>query len=131
MVVKKQANGKRRYWLMKSEPTVFSITDLEKARDKTTCWDGVRNYQARNFLRDDIKPGDLVLFYHSNCEPSAIVGIAEVVKAGYPDHTAFDPTDKHYDPRSGHKIEKPLTACPCDDDCLCKKGDCAKLPKKQ
>lgn len=100
MVVKKQADGKHRYWLMKSEPTVFSITDLEKARDKTTCWDGVRNYQARNFLRDDIKPGDLVLFYHSNCEPSAIAGIAEVVKAGYPDHTAFDPEDPHYDPKS-------------------------------
>ncbi len=85
---------------MKSEPSVFSIDDLEKAPSKTTFWDGVRNYQARNYLRDSIKKGDQVFFYHSNSDPSAIVGVAEVVKEGYPDHTAFDPDDDHYDPKS-------------------------------
>ena len=89
-----------RYWLLKSEPDVFSIEDLAKAKNKTTHWDGVRNYQARNFLRDSIKKGDLVFFYHSNSEPSAIAGIAEVVKEGYPDFTAFDPDDPHFDPKS-------------------------------
>lgn len=88
------------FWLLKSEPDVFSIDDLAKAKGKTTHWDGVRNYQARNFLRDSIKIGDGVLFYHSNSEPSAIAGIAEVVKEGYPDHTAFDPKDMHFDPKS-------------------------------
>jgi predicted RNA-binding protein with PUA-like domain len=93
----------KNYWLLKSEQSVFSIDDLEKAPKKTTCWDGVRNYQARNFLRDSIKKGDLVFFYHSNAEPTAIAGIAEVVKEGYPDHTAFDPDDVHYDPKSNKK----------------------------
>jgi predicted RNA-binding protein with PUA-like domain len=88
------------YWLLKSEPSAFSITDLEKAAKKTTHWDGVRNFQARNFLRDSIKKGDQIFFYHSNSEPSAIVGIAQVVKEGYPDHTAFDPEDPHFDPKS-------------------------------
>jgi len=88
---------------MKSEPSTFSIDDLK--RDKGTFWDGVRNFQARNFLRDSIKKGDLVFFYHSNAEPSGIAGIAEVVRGGYPDHTAFDPTDQHYDPAS--KKEEP------------------------
>lgn len=88
------------YWLLKSEEEVFSIQDLAKAPKKTTYWDGVRNYQARNFLRDSFKLGDLVFFYHSNSEPSAIAGIAEVVKEGYPDHTAFDPDDVHFDPKS-------------------------------
>jgi predicted RNA-binding protein with PUA-like domain len=83
---------------MKSEPNAYSIDDL--ARDKTTYWDGVRNYQARNFLRDKIKKGDLIFFYHSNAEPSGIAGIAEVVREGYPDPTAFDPKDRHYDPAS-------------------------------
>lgn len=92
--------GKRNYWLVKSEPDVFSISDLEAAKGKTTCWDGVRNYQARNTLRDSMKKGDQVFFYHSNAEPSAIAGIAEVAKEGYPDHTAFDPKDVHYDPKS-------------------------------
>lgn len=91
---------KRNYWLFKSEPDVFSIDDLAKAKSKTTFWDGVRNYQARNFLRDSIKKGDLVFFYHSNAEPSGIAGVAEVVKEGYPDHTAFDESDDHYDPKS-------------------------------
>lgn len=94
-----------RYWLMKSEPSVFSIQDLQKVPGRTTCWDGVRNFQARNFMRA-MKKGDRVLFYHSNADPSAVVGIAEVVKEAYPDHTAFDPKDTHYDPKS--KPEKPL-----------------------
>lgn len=98
MVSKSKANGQ--YWLFKSEEAVFSISDLANAKNKTTHWDGVRNYQARNFLRDSIKVGDLVFFYHSNSEPSAIAGIAQVVKEGYPDHTAFDPDDDHYDPKS-------------------------------
>lgn len=88
---------------MKSEPEVFSIDDLEKAPKQTTCWDGVRNYQARNYLRDSIKKGDLVFFYHSNAEPPGIAGIAEVVKEGYPDSTAFDPKNIHYDPKSKTK----------------------------
>jgi len=88
------------YWLIKSEPEEFSIDDLEQRPKQTEHWDGVRNYQARNFMRDDMKIGDQVFFYHSNCEPPGIVGIAEVVKEGYPDHTAFDPGDKHYDPKS-------------------------------
>ena len=86
------------YWLMKSEPDCFSFDDLQKARVEP--WDGVRNYQARNMLRDEIQVGDGVLFYHSNCKEPAIVGIAEVVRNGYPDPTAFDPREKHFDPRS-------------------------------
>lgn len=88
------------YWLMKSEPESFSIDDLARAPKKTTCWDGVRNYQARNMLRDQMKKGDLVFFYHSNCEVPGIAGIVEVVREGYPDHTAFDPEDHHFDPKS-------------------------------
>ena len=88
------------YWLFKSEPTAFSFADLLAAPDGTTGWDGVRNYQARNFLRDQVKVGDGVLFYHSNADPPAIVGVAKVVKAGHPDPTAFDPKSDHYDPKS-------------------------------
>ena len=88
-----------RYWLMKSEPSAFSIQDLRKVRGRTTCWDGVRNFQARNFMRA-MKTGDLVLFYHSNADPPAVMGIAEVVKEAYPDDSAFDPKDIHYDSRS-------------------------------
>ena len=95
----------KKYWLVKSEPEVFSITDLRKAKNQTTCWDGVRNYQARNYMRDEMKKGDEVLFYHSNSEPPAVTGLCEVVKEGYPDYTAFDPEDKHYDPKS--KKENP------------------------
>ncbi|HEU4617785.1 MAG TPA: EVE domain-containing protein [Gammaproteobacteria bacterium] len=91
------------YWLMKSEPDVFGIDDLAAAPGRTTCWDGVRNYQARNFMRDEMKTGDGVLFYHSNCAEPGIVGLAEVVKEAYPDHTAFDPRDPHYDPDSDPK----------------------------
>ena len=90
----------RQYWLFKSEPEAFSIQDLAKSPKKTTFWDGVRNYQARNFLRDTVQLGDRVLFYHSNADPLEIAGTAEVVKTGYPDHTAFDPADHHYDPKS-------------------------------
>ena len=91
--------GEHRYWLMKSEPSTFSIQDLQKAPKRMTCWDGVRNYQARNFMRA-MKIGDQVLFYHSNADPPAIVGIAEIVREAYPDHTAWDPRDSHYDPKS-------------------------------
>lgn len=88
------------YWLLKSEPEVFSISDLESSAKKTTCWDGVRNYQARNTLRDQMKIGQLAFFYHSNAEPPAIAGIVKIVREGYPDHTAFDENDHHYDPKS-------------------------------
>jgi predicted RNA-binding protein with PUA-like domain len=94
------AQRARRYWLVKSEPNCFSFDDLLQSRDRTTCWDGVRNYQARNFMRDDMKAGDLAFFYHSSAEPPAIVGVAEVVREGYPDHTAFDPREEHFDPKS-------------------------------
>lgn len=90
----------RNYWLVKSEPDCFSYDDLAHAPKQTTHWSGVRNYQARNFMRDQMKKGDGVLYYHSSAEPPGIVGVAEVVKAGYPDHTARDPKDDHYDPKS-------------------------------
>jgi predicted RNA-binding protein with PUA-like domain len=96
----------QRYWLFKSEPSGFSLDDLKNRPGATEHWDGVRNYQARNFLRDEIKVGDRVFFYHSNVPEPAIVGIAEVVKAGYPDFTALDPQNKHFDPRS--TAEKPV-----------------------
>lgn len=88
------------YWLMKSEPDVWGIDHLAKEKDKTCEWDGVRNYQARNIMRDDMKKGDKVLFYHSNAKPSGVAGIARIVKEGYPDHTAFDKKAKYYDPKS-------------------------------
>ena len=88
------------HWLMKSEPNDFSIDDLRSAPGAETCWDGVRNYQARNFMRDRMKTGDLAFFYHSNCAEPGIAGIAEVSREAYPDHTAFDAGDKHYDPGS-------------------------------
>ncbi|HRI46429.1 MAG TPA: EVE domain-containing protein [Ignavibacteriaceae bacterium] len=95
----------KKYWLVKSEPEVFSIINLQNQKDQTTYWDGVRNYQARNYLRDEMKIGDSVLFYHSNAEPLAIVGVCDVVKEGYPDFTAFDPKNNHFDPKS--KKENP------------------------
>jgi predicted RNA-binding protein with PUA-like domain len=88
------------YWLIKSEPDVFSIDDLVAAPKQSTCWDGVRNYQARNTLRDQMQVGDLVLFYHSNAAPPEVAGIVRVVKPGYPDQMAFDPADPHFDPKS-------------------------------
>jgi predicted RNA-binding protein with PUA-like domain len=87
------------FWLMKSEPETFGIEDLRASRGRRTCWDGVRNFQARNFMRE-MRIGDAVFFYHSNCAEPGIAGIAMVVKEAYPDHTAFDPHDKHYDPKS-------------------------------
>lgn len=90
----------KRYWLVKSEPDVFSIQDLAAAPDQSTHWDGVRNYQARNTMRDDMKKGDLVLFYHSNAKPPGVAGIAQIARESYPDHTAFDQSDAHYDPKS-------------------------------
>jgi predicted RNA-binding protein with PUA-like domain len=88
------------HWLFKSEPETFSIDHLIKRPQQTEHWDGVRNYQARNFLRDQIKVGDTAFFYHSNCTPPCIVGIVEIVKAAYPDHTALDFTSPYYDPKS-------------------------------
>jgi predicted RNA-binding protein with PUA-like domain len=93
---------KKKYWLVKSEPQVFSWNDLKKSKNQTTYWDGVRNYQARNYLRDEMKIGDLVLFYHSNTDPLAVMGICEVVKEGYPDHTQFEPENTHYDPKANY-----------------------------
>lgn len=87
-----------RHWLVKSEPVTYSIDDLR--RDRRTGWEGVRNHQAKNFMRDDMSVGDLVLFHHSSASPPAIVGIARVVRAGIPDPTAWDPTSPYHDPRS-------------------------------
>lgn len=92
-----------RYWLMKSEPDAYSIGNL--AKDKTTAWNGVRNYQARNFMRDQMRLGDRVFFYHSNCEEPGITGIAEVCKLAYPDTTQFDKKSKYYD--AGSKPDDP------------------------
>jgi predicted RNA-binding protein with PUA-like domain len=90
----------RRYWLFKSEPETFSIDDLAAAKGGQTTWEGVRNYQARNMLRDDVSPGDGVLFYHSSCDLMGIAGTAEVVKAGYPDHFAWEPGHPYFDEAS-------------------------------
>ncbi len=87
-----------RYWLMKSEPDVFSIDDLKKK--KTSGWDGVRNYQARNYMRDDMKIGDLVLFYHSSCEVPGVAGLAKVSKESHPDPSQFDKKSEYYDPKA-------------------------------
>ncbi len=88
-----------KYWLMKSEPNDFSIEDLKNRPNQIEPWDGVRNYQARNYMRDEMKLGDRVLFYHSRTNPS-VVGTAKVVKESYPDHTAWDPNDHHFDPKT-------------------------------
>ena len=88
------------YWLIKSEPDAFSIDDLKNAPGKKDHWDGIRNYQARNFIRDDMRKGDLAFFYHSNCKTPGIVGICEIASEAYPDHTAFDPNEKYFDPKS-------------------------------
>lgn len=89
-----------RHWLFKSEPGEFSIDDLAAMPRKTEHWDGVRNYQARNFMRDEMRKGDLAFFYHSSCAEPGIVGIVKISRTAYPDHTAFDARDKHYDPKS-------------------------------
>jgi predicted RNA-binding protein with PUA-like domain len=88
------------YWLFKSEPSCFSIDDLRARNKQISCWDGVRNYQVRNMLRDEIKIGDKAFFYHSSCTPPGVAGIVEVVKNGYPDHTAWDLQSDHFDPGS-------------------------------
>ena len=95
-----------RYWLMKSEPSEFGIDDLAERPRKTEPWDGVRNYQARNMMRDEMKKDDLAFFYHSNCDEPGIVGLMRVVREGYPDATAFDPDDDHYDPKSDPKAPR-------------------------
>lgn len=89
-----------KYWLMKSEPDVFGIDDLKRMPNRTDKWEGVRNYQVRNMMRDDMQPGDLAFFYHSNCKEPGIVGIMKIVQGGYPDFTAFDPGAKYFDPKS-------------------------------
>ncbi|MEK7775664.1 MAG: EVE domain-containing protein [Candidatus Zixiibacteriota bacterium] len=99
----------KRYWLFKSEPETFSIQHLMIMANQVSPWDGVRNFQARNFLRDDVKLGDGVFFYHSSTKETGIVGICEVVRAGYPDRTAFDPSSPYFDMRS--TAEKPLWYC--------------------
>ena len=88
------------YWLMKSEPDVFGIDDLMSMPGKTDKWEGVRNYQVRNMMRDEMRRGDLAFFYHSNCKEPGIAGIMKIVREGYPDSTAFDPEAKYFDPKS-------------------------------
>jgi predicted RNA-binding protein with PUA-like domain len=90
----------KKYWLLKTEPESYSIQDLAREPEHTTYWDGVRNYQARNLMRDEMRLGDEVLIYHSNADPPAVVGTATVVRESYPDHTSWDPRDKHFDPKS-------------------------------
>ena len=94
------AKSAARHWLVKSEPGTFSWTDLWNSPGRKTVWDGVRNYQARNLLRDEMKKGDLVFFYHSSADPTAVVGICEVVREGYPDPSQFDRSSKYHDPDS-------------------------------
>jgi predicted RNA-binding protein with PUA-like domain len=88
------------YWLMKSEPDVFSFEDLKQRPQRTEPWNGVRNYQARNFMRDEMRPGDLVLFYHSSCDVPGVAGIAKVASAPYPDETQFDKKSEYFDPKA-------------------------------
>ena len=90
----------KKYWLLKTEPGAYSIQNLAKEPKQTTHWDGVRNYQARNLMRDEMKMGDGVLFYHSNADPPAVVGTAVICRESYPDFTSWDKKDKHYDPKS-------------------------------
>jgi len=88
------------YWLMKSEPDVFGIDDLANCPNQTDHWDGIRNYMARNYMRDDMNVGDQVLFYHSNAKPPHVIGLAEITSEPYPDHTAWDPESHYFDPKS-------------------------------
>jgi len=97
------------HWLLKSEPSVFSIDSLASAPRKTTAWEGVRNFQARNMMRDTMRKGDLAFFYHSSCAEPGIAGIVEVVRDGYPDPTAADPKSEYYDAKS--TVIKPLWYC--------------------
>ena len=91
------------YWLFKSEPDAFSIDDLKAMKGRRDHWDGIRNYQARNLMRDEMKKGDLGFFYHSSCKVPGVVGVVEVVKEAYPDHTAHNPKEKYYDPKSSEE----------------------------
>jgi len=91
------------YWLFKSEPDAFSIDDLKAMKGRRDHWDGIRNYQARNLMRDEMKKGDLGFFYHSSCKIPGVVGVVEVVKEAYPDHTAHNPKEKYYDPKSSEE----------------------------
>src|SRR5687767_13662389 len=95
----KTGSPNRQYWLLKADPETFSVEDLWKAPGRTTHWDGVRNFQARNFMRE-MKKGDLAFFYHSGGKDPGIVGIVEIVREAYPDPTALDPRDPHFDPKS-------------------------------
>jgi len=95
----KEKSNMKNYWLVKSEPSTFSLSDLKKSKNQTTHWDGIRNFQARNFLKA-MKKDDGVLFYHSSAEPLAVMGYCEVVKEGYPDNTQFDPENIHFDPKA-------------------------------
>ena len=101
-----QPMEQQKYWLFKSDPEVFSWEDLANSPKQTTYWDGVRNYQARNLLRDEVQTGDLVLFYHSQVKPPAVMGTARVVTSGYPDFTAQDPDSGHFDPKATR--DKPI-----------------------
>ncbi|MEX2111134.1 MAG: EVE domain-containing protein [Gemmatimonadaceae bacterium] len=96
----KAQSPNRQYWLLKSDAESFSIDDLWSLPDRTTHWDGVRNFQARNFMRDEMKKGDLAFFYHSGGDEPGIAGIVEIVREGYPDPTALDPRDPHFDPKT-------------------------------
>jgi predicted RNA-binding protein with PUA-like domain len=96
----------KRYWLLKTEPGCFSIDDLKKLPNGTEHWDGVRNYQARNMLRDDIKKGDEAFFYHSKSKPMGIAGICSITRSGYPDFTAENPEEQHFDPK--HTADNPI-----------------------
>jgi len=98
--VSRPAGKDRQYWLLKSDPESFNFEALWNSPNRTTHWDGVRNFQARNYMRDEMKKGDLAFFYHSGEPEPGIHGIVEIVREGYPDHTALDPKDPHYDPRS-------------------------------
>lgn len=98
------------YWLFKSEPDTFSIDDLKSRGAKGEPWDGVRNYQARNMLRDEVKKGDLIFFYHSNCDVPGIVGIAQVLKEAFPDPAQFNPDSKYFDPKA--TADNPRWFCP-------------------
>ena len=101
--MKRQIANASSCWLMKCEPECYSVHDWQK--DGVTCWEGVRNYQARNFMRNEMKLDDRILFYHSNADPTAVAGVCKIVKESYPDFTAFDKNDKHFDPKS--KKENP------------------------
>src|SRR5690554_6874129 len=133
--------AKKNYWLMKSEPEDYSIDDLK--RDKVEPWDGIRNYAARNFMRDEMKIGDEILFYHSRIKVPEIVGIMEVASEAYPDPTQFDPKSKYFDPKSSEadptwqlvdvkfvqKFEKPVTRTQLKEDPLLSKMELFRLAR--